>query len=130
MLDTHPQTGQVARELLAACVEACFECAQTCTVCADACLGEDNIEMMVSCIRSDLDCAAVCLATGQLAARQTNTNWTVLRAQLTACAAACRACGDECEQHAGMHEHCRVCAQSCRDWEEACNQLLDALPQA
>src|SRR3954464_6304485 len=26
-----------------------------------------------------------------------------------ACTAACAACGDECEQHASMHEHCRLC---------------------
>jgi hypothetical protein len=36
---------------------------------------------------------------------------------LTACAqacTACRACGDECAGHAGMHEHCRICAEACR----------------
>ena len=45
-----------------------------------------------------------------------------------ACAAACRACGDECERHAQHHEHCRVCAESCRRCEEGCNRLLQALP--
>ena len=38
MLKTHPQgTGTIDQAKLAACIEACFECAQTCTACADAC---------------------------------------------------------------------------------------------
>ena len=40
---------------------------------------------------------------------------------------ACKACGDECEQHASMHEHCRVCAKSCRRCERACRDLITAL---
>jgi len=47
-----------------------------------------------------------------------------VRAQLQACALACRTCGDECEAHAEMHEHCRICAEACRECEEACTQLL------
>ncbi len=31
--------------------------------------------------------------------------------------------GDECEQHAEMHEHCKVCMESCRRCEEVCNRL-------
>jgi Domain of Unknown Function (DUF326) len=41
--------------------------------------------------------------------------------------AACRSCGDECERHAAMHEHCRVCAEACRRCEQACNELLAAM---
>jgi hypothetical protein len=41
--------------------------------------------------------------------------------------ASCRACGDECEHHAAMHEHCRVCAEACRRCEQACRQLLAVL---
>ena len=31
---------------------------------------------------------------------------------------------EECEKHAGMHEHCRICAEACRRCEQACDQLL------
>jgi hypothetical protein len=129
MLQTHPRPTQIDRTLLQECIEACFDCAQTCTACADACLGEQqHLQMLVRCIRLNLDCADVCDTTGRLLSRQTEPDWTVLRAQLEVCVAACRSCGAECQQHAGMHEHCRVCAESCRRCEEACNRLLAALP--
>jgi hypothetical protein len=41
--------------------------------------------------------------------------------------AICKSCGDECERHAQMHEHCRVCEQACRRCEQACRELLAAL---
>ncbi len=81
------------------------------------------------CIRLNLDCADICETTGKVLLRQTETDVTVLRAQLQACAAACRACGGECQSHAeGMDmEHCRVCAESCRRCAEACEKLLASL---
>ena len=45
---------------------------------------------------------------------------------LEACKAICKSCGDECEQHARMHKHCRVRAAACRRCEQACRELLDA----
>jgi hypothetical protein len=44
-----------------------------------------------------------------------------------ACMTACRSCGDECERHARMHEHCRVCAQACRRCGQACQELISTL---
>jgi hypothetical protein len=79
------------------------------------------------CIRTDLDCADICDTTGRVMSRQTAPDRSLLQAQLQACAAACKACGDACEQHAQMHEHCRVCAEACRRCESACAQLLDTL---
>ncbi len=132
MLDTHPRPTNLTgdRQALLDCIEACFDCAQSCTSCADACLGEqEHLPHLVRCIRLNLDCADICEATGRVLLRQTETDVTVLRAQLEACAAACRACGDECQRHAegmGM-EHCRVCAESCRRCAEACEKLLATL---
>ena len=79
---------------------------------------------MVRCIRLNLDCADACDATGRILTRQTAADVGVLRAVIQACAAACRAGGDECERHAEHHEHCRVCAGACRRCEQACNDLL------
>jgi hypothetical protein len=124
MLDTHPHPPQGDRAALAACIRACYDCAQSCTACADACLGEAGVETLVGCIRMNLDCFDVCVTTGNLLSRQTQPRWSLLRAQLEACATACGLCAAECEEHAGHHEHCRVCAEACRACEEACRRML------
>ncbi|MFN2431993.1 MAG: four-helix bundle copper-binding protein [Gemmatimonadota bacterium] len=126
MLKTHPRHSDTDSRALAECIEACYDCAQTCTACADACLGEQQLQRLVRCIRLNLDCADVCAATGALLSRQTESEWSVIRAQLQACVEACRVCGAECEKHAGHHEHCRVCAEACRRCAEACERLVSA----
>ncbi|HEX6248755.1 MAG TPA: four-helix bundle copper-binding protein [Nocardioidaceae bacterium] len=127
MLETHPVDISVDRAKLQACIDACFECAQACTTCADACLSEEMVADLRRCIGLNLDCADVCDATGKVLSRPTAWDAEVAKNLLQACAAACRACGDECGQHASMHEHCKVCAESCRRCEQACNDLLGAL---
>jgi hypothetical protein len=82
---------------------------------------------LTTCIRTDADCADVCAATGRVLSRHTGYDAALTRAVLEACATACRSCGDECEQHASMHEHCRVCAEACRRCEQACRDLLGSL---
>lgn len=128
MLETYPKDlGAVDKDKLLACIEACVECAQACTACADACLSEDTVAELTKCIRSDLDCADICDTTGRVLSRHTGYDANITRSPLQACAAACKACGDECEQHAGMHDHCRVCADACRRCEQACQDLLATL---
>ena len=127
MLLAHSRRLQVPPDVLATCIEACFDCAQTCMACADACLGEPNVQDLLHCIRLNLDCDDVCDITGRLLSRQTEPDLGVLRAQLQACIAACRACARECERHAEHHEHCRLCARACRHCEDACTRLLAAL---
>ena len=128
MLDAYPaDLGGIDRQALAACIEACYECAQERTACADACLSEGTVDQLRTCIRTDLDCADVCETTGRVLSRRTGHDANLTRAVLEACAVACRACGDECEGHAAMHEHCRICAGSCRRCEIACRELIDAL---
>ncbi|GMA14693.1 four-helix bundle copper-binding protein [Deinococcus metallilatus] len=132
MLATHPQRESAAfnMQALTACIDACFECAQVCTSCADACLGErEHLMHLVHCIRLNLDCADVCGTTGRVLSRLTQPDQNVLRTQLQACVAACRACGDECERHAREMnmEHCRICAESCRRCQQACQQLLGGM---
>ena len=127
MLETHPWEGNVDLEALSACIEACFECDQTCTACADACLSEDSVAELTKCIRLNLDCADICAATGRVLARQTGYDAPTSKEQLTACVEACGTCADECEAHAGHHDHCRVCAEACRRCEEACRQLMSAM---
>jgi hypothetical protein len=128
MLEAYPaDLGGVDREKLRVCIESCVECAQACTACADSCLSEEMVAELRRCIRSDLDCADVCEATGRVLSRHTGYDANLTRAVLETCATACRTCGDECEQHAAMHEHCRICAEVCRRCEHACRDLLASL---
>lgn len=82
---------------------------------------------MLRCIRTDLDCADVCATTGYLLSRQTEADSTLVRAQVEACETACRICAEECEQHADMHDHCRICAEACRTCEQSCRKLLESI---
>ncbi|MBB2922730.1 four-helix bundle copper-binding protein [Cellulomonas cellasea] len=127
MMRSYPASITLDRGLLARVVDVAIECAQACTACADACLSEEMVADLLTCIRGDLDCADVCETTGRVLSRHTGYDANVTRALLTACIAACVACGDECEQHAGMHEHCRICAEACRACEAACGELLAAI---
>ena len=127
ILEKHPQPMNLNASAVAEVVESAFDCVQVCTSCADACLSEEMVADLRHCIRLDLDCADVCEATARVFSRQTQPEMTLLKAQLEACATACKLCGDECEQHAEMHEHCKVCMESCRRCEEACNNLMQQL---
>jgi hypothetical protein len=126
-LEAHPQPPQGDRAVLARCVEACADCATACTICADADLAEPDASDMARCLRLDLDCADICTATGRIVARQTAREPELLRTTLEACRTACRFCAEECESHAGHHEHCRICAQACRRCEDACDAVLATL---
>ena len=127
IIDTHPKPTSLDREALVRCIDECIACGATCTGCADACLAEPDVADMVRCIRLCLDCSDICAATARVVTRQTEVELAVLRALVETCAAACRACGDECQRHASHHEHCRLCAEECRRCQQACEALLAAL---
>lgn len=127
MLDTHPKDFNVDATLLARAIEALEECANTCTQCADSCLSEPDVTMLAKCIRLNMDCADTCTATARVVSRQTEYDANVTRPLLEACIAACKSCGDECERHAAHMAHCRVCAESCRQCEATCRELLTAM---
>ncbi|MCR6632797.1 MAG: four-helix bundle copper-binding protein [Magnetospirillum sp.] len=127
MLTTHPHVRGSANDALITCIEECFDCAQTCVTCADACLGEPDVADLVQCIRLNQDCSDVCAAAGAVATRRSGSNEGVIRAMLEACQTACSLCAEECERHAGSHDHCRICAAECRACEEACRKALQSL---
>ncbi|WP_230532412.1 four-helix bundle copper-binding protein [Microvirga roseola] len=127
MISSHPDVKGNTNDALIRCIERVYSCAQACTSCADACLAEDMVQQLRQCIRLNLDCADVCVATGSVATRRTGSNEEVIRRMLEACATALRMCGDECERHAGEHEHCRINAESCRRGEQACQEALQSM---
>jgi hypothetical protein len=127
MLGSHPAVQGNTNPDLVKCIEECVDCAQACTVCADACLGEDMVLQLRQCIRLNLDCGDICEATARIASRRTGSNERIIVAVLRACEEACALCGEECERHAGNHEHCRICAESCRRCQEACNNAAASI---
>ena len=125
-LDTYPPALDVDVGLLAGAIDAMTDCTQACIADTDADLGEQNVTEMVTCIRLCLDCADICTATAAVISRPAGYDAAVAGPLLEACVAICKSCGDECERHARMHEHCRVCAEACRRCEQACREFLDA----
>ena len=127
MLDSYRHDVNVDAGMLAATVDALNDCAQACAADVDADLSEQNLAEMVRCIRLCLQCTDLCTATVSVLSRPTEYDPNVTRPLLEACLAICKSCGDECERHAHMHEHCRVCAEACRRCERTCRDLLVAL---
>jgi hypothetical protein len=127
LLDTYSDTFDVEAGVLAATIDALNDCAQACTADTAADLSERNVTEMVKCIRLCLDCTDICVATVAVTSRQTEYDALVIKPLLEACAAICKSCGDECDRHAQMHEHCRVCAEACRRCEQNCRKLLQAM---
>jgi len=124
MLKASPATGPLLEvDRVAACIEACLTCAQACTSNADSCLGEAADLRM--CISANVTCADICEATARTLSRATVPSLAVVRALLTTCMLACRACADECERH--DREHHALCAKACRDCEQLCLDLARAI---
>ena len=113
MISTHLDVRGHTNDALIRCIEECYSCAQTCTSCADVCLAEPKVGDLTQCIRMNLDCSDICNITGRIATRRTGSDEEIIRRMLDACAAACRLCGEECQRHASMHEHCRVYTEAC-----------------
>lgn len=127
IISSHPDVRGNISDALVRCIDECYDCAQSCIACADACLAEKIVDQLKQCIRLNLDCADVCVATGALASRRTGSNQHVLRQMLETCAAACRACGEECNRHAAEHEHCRICAEECKRCEQICREAVQTV---
>jgi len=127
MLDTYARDINVDAGLLAGTIDALNDCTQACIADTDADLSERNVAELVKCIRLCLECTEICSATAGVVSSQAEYDTKVTAPLLEACVAICKSCGDECERHARMHEHCRVCAEACRRCERACRDLLAAL---
>ena len=127
MLITIPRTSNLDISVLVAMIDALDDCARACIADADSDLNEQNLSELVKCIRLCLDCADVCAATVRVTSRQSEYDATLTKSLLETCTATCKSCGDECERHAQMHDHCRVCAVACRRCEQACRELLAAM---
>ena len=129
MLKSAPQELTVDPKLIANAIDAASACAITCTSCASACLSESGTDM-TQCIRDDLDCADLCEVTAKHLARLNKSDKQLTVSLLAACIEACVQCAASCSEHAGHHEHCKLCMEACRRCETACQELLDAIKAA
>lgn len=128
MLSTHPAVRGTPDAAVVRCIEQCLDCGQTCILCADACLAEEMVRELRRCISLNHDCADICGATARILGRRVDPDARVQHLALQACAEICRTCAEECDRHAGMHEHCRICAEACRDCQRACEAVMNTLP--
>lgn len=94
------------------------ECIYACNTCLDACLDEQNVQMMKECIRLDKMCATVC---GCTLSNLYEGN-DMLAALLDLCREACEQCGEECSRH--EEDHCQKCAAACGQCADACASYL------
>jgi uncharacterized protein DUF326 len=120
----HNADPNVDTGALASAIDALNDCAQACIADTDADLSEPNVAELITCIRLCMNCADVCTATVAVLSRPAHSDDDVVRPLLQACIAVCKTCGDECDRHAPMHEHCRVCAEACKRCEQACRDLV------
>jgi hypothetical protein len=96
------------------------DCAATCEWCLDACLGEDDVKMLIQCIRLDRDCALICHTAASLVASHS----PYAKSMLKVCEDICGDCADECAEH--DTDHCQKCAEACRECAEACRNFAQA----
>jgi hypothetical protein len=103
------------------CAKACDDCARMCEMCVAHCarlLGDGRKEHL-DALRLCQDCAAVCEA----AARVTAKDGPMSQLVCTACADACKQCGDACEKHPA-DPMLKRCAEECRKCEKACREMI------
>jgi hypothetical protein len=103
------------------CAKACHDCARICDACSTHCAHliaagkKEHLHTLHTC----QDCATTCNAAAAITARAGPFSDAIC----TACAEACKRCGDACEKHAD-DAMMKACADECRKCERACREML------
>lgn len=90
------------------------DCANESNHCFNACLQEEEVNMMAPCIKLVRDCADICQFTASMLARGSEHAHHLLKE----CAVICQDCAEECAKH--DYDHCKKCTEVCRKCTEAC----------
>ena len=122
MIASHPDVAGDVNEAQALAVRHAMFCAALCNSCADACSAEEMD--MRQCIRTCMDCADVCDATFKVAIRRSGANGLLVQEMLQVCVTACDICAEECARH--DNDHCRRCAEMCRETARDCRAALES----
>lgn len=103
------------------CAEACDDCARICETCSAHCarLVAEGTKEHLRTLRTCQDCAAICTAAGRVTAK----DGPMADLICTACADACKRCGDACEKHAA-DPLMKQCTDECRQCEKACRDMI------
>lgn len=104
------------------CAKACDDCKRMCDTCGAHCakMLADGQKMHYESLKTCQDCAAICAAAACVTAKQGPFSDIIC----TACADACKRCGDTCEKHAAHDAMMKECAAECRKCEKACRDML------
>lgn len=103
------------------CAKACGQCALACDACSAHCahMVADGKKDHFKTLRTCQDCAAICGTAACVTAKAGPFSDLIC----TACAEACKRCGDACAKHA-HDEMMNKCAEECRRCEKACRDML------
>jgi len=106
--------------LFLTCAKASDDCARMCDICSAHCVKmvADGKKEHLTTMRLCQDCATICMAT----ARVVGKDGPMSDLMYTACADACKRCGDACEKNAG-DPMMKQCALECRRCEKVCRDL-------
>jgi hypothetical protein len=103
------------------CAKACNDCEQICAACATHCADllaqgkKEHLKTLATC----RDCATTCAAAAKIVAGKGPFSDLIC----TACADACKRCGDACDQFKD-DPMMKKCADECRKCEKACRDML------
>lgn len=103
------------------CAKECGDCARLCNLAAAHCetmIAEGKKEHLPT-LRLSQDCAAICSTAATVVAK----NGPLSDLIVTACADACKRCGDACAKFPA-DPILKQCADECRKCEEACRKML------
>ena len=125
MMRSMPAAGTTSMDMsmMQRCMEACSAAAMAATMCADA----DGGEGMGRCASMCMNTADVATAMMRMMMRPGSYDMAVMSPMMSACMAMGEACAAECDQHAEMSEHCRICASACRAMVEACSSMMSSM---
>jgi hypothetical protein len=103
------------------CAKACDDCARICEACAAHCakLLSEGKTGHLRTLQTCQDCATICAAASSVVAKQGPFSDLIC----TACADACKRCGDACAEHPN-DPLMKQCAEECRRCEKACRDML------
>ncbi len=108
------------------CLEALSACMQACVMCADADAGEG----MGRCGALCANCADMCDAMMRMMLRVNGWDMQVMSSMMQSTVMMMRACSAECQMHAEMSEHCRMCAMACDQAVVAMEKMMGSLSGA
>lgn len=104
------------------CARACDDCARICNMCAAHCtkMVADGKKGHLETVRTCADCASMCTAASAIVIKCGPFSDLIC----TACADACKRCGDVCAKHAEHDAIMKRCAEECKKCEKACRGMM------